>query len=129
MSDRYLGMLDECEESISRNVTEDLYERHLKPLFFELIEALAKSCGLGFAKPVCWSNDLQIFIRIFDVPAGRSSRRNWIGVPGRLDSVRRSVLRDVRNNNRNSTRGVACRARTRFVLGGFSRQTEQPARP
>ena len=33
MGDRYLIMLDECEESISRNVTENLYERHLKPLF------------------------------------------------------------------------------------------------
>jgi len=33
MGDRYLKMLVECEESISRNVTENLYERHLKPLF------------------------------------------------------------------------------------------------
>lgn len=33
MGDRYLNMLVECEESISRNVTENLYERHLKPLF------------------------------------------------------------------------------------------------
>ena len=33
LGDRYLNMLDECEESISRNVTENLYERHLKPLF------------------------------------------------------------------------------------------------
>ena len=33
MGDRYLNMLDTCEESISRNVTENLYERHLKPLF------------------------------------------------------------------------------------------------
>ena len=33
LGDRYLKMLDECEESISRNVTENLYERHLKPLF------------------------------------------------------------------------------------------------
>jgi len=33
MGDRYLNMLDQCEESISRNVTENLYERHLKPLF------------------------------------------------------------------------------------------------
>jgi hypothetical protein len=33
MGDRYLTMLDQCEESISRNVTENLYERHLKPLF------------------------------------------------------------------------------------------------
>ncbi len=29
----YLDMLDSCEESISRNVTTNLYERHLKPLF------------------------------------------------------------------------------------------------
>ena len=33
MGGRYLNMLIECEESISRNVTENLYERHLKPLF------------------------------------------------------------------------------------------------
>lgn len=33
MGDRYLGMLKECEESISRNVTENLYDRHIKPLF------------------------------------------------------------------------------------------------
>ena len=33
LGDRYLDMLNECEESISRNVTENLYERHLKPLF------------------------------------------------------------------------------------------------
>ncbi len=35
MGDRYLKMLDECEESISRNVTENLYSRHLKPLFLD----------------------------------------------------------------------------------------------
>ncbi len=33
MGDRYLNMLTECEESISKNVTENLYERHVKPLF------------------------------------------------------------------------------------------------
>jgi hypothetical protein len=33
MGARYLSMLDKCEASISRNVTENLYERHLKPLF------------------------------------------------------------------------------------------------
>ena len=30
---RYLDMLDACEESISRNVTANLYERHIKPIF------------------------------------------------------------------------------------------------
>lgn len=35
MGERYLDMLDQCEESISRNVTENLYERHLKPLFLK----------------------------------------------------------------------------------------------
>ncbi len=35
MGDRYLTMLDKCEDSIARNVTENLYERHLKPLFLE----------------------------------------------------------------------------------------------
>jgi hypothetical protein len=33
MGPRYLGMLAECEESISRNVTENLFERHIRPLF------------------------------------------------------------------------------------------------
>ena len=33
MGDRYLGMLGECEETISKNVTENLYDRHIKPLF------------------------------------------------------------------------------------------------
>jgi hypothetical protein len=33
MGDRYLGMLRECEESISRNVTGNLFDRHIKPLF------------------------------------------------------------------------------------------------
>ena len=32
MGDRYLAMLKECEPSISRNVTANLYDRHLKPL-------------------------------------------------------------------------------------------------
>lgn len=35
MGDRYLNMLGECEESISKNVTENLYDRHIKPLFLE----------------------------------------------------------------------------------------------
>jgi tagaturonate epimerase len=33
MGDTYLKMLDTCEASISRNVTENLFERHIKPLF------------------------------------------------------------------------------------------------
>jgi hypothetical protein len=33
MGDRYLTMLKECEPTIARNVTENLYERHIKPLF------------------------------------------------------------------------------------------------
>jgi hypothetical protein len=35
MGDRYLDMLDACEPTISRNVTANLYERHIKPLFLE----------------------------------------------------------------------------------------------
>jgi hypothetical protein len=31
--DRYLNMLKQCEASISRNVCENLWERHVKPLF------------------------------------------------------------------------------------------------
>lgn len=33
MGDKYLKMLDECEETIAQNVTHNLYDRHLKPLF------------------------------------------------------------------------------------------------
>ena len=33
MGERYTRMLDACEESISRNVTENLYQRHIEPLF------------------------------------------------------------------------------------------------
>jgi tagaturonate epimerase len=35
MGDRYLQMLDACEEQISRNVTYNLFERHIRPLFLE----------------------------------------------------------------------------------------------
>jgi hypothetical protein len=35
MGDRYLKMLEACEPTISKNVTENLYARHLKPLFVE----------------------------------------------------------------------------------------------
>ncbi len=33
MGDKYLNMLDSCEESISKNVTENLWARHIRPLF------------------------------------------------------------------------------------------------
>jgi hypothetical protein len=33
MGNRYLDELEACEDSVSRNVTENLYARHLKPLF------------------------------------------------------------------------------------------------
>jgi hypothetical protein len=35
MGARYLHMLEQCEESISRNVTQNLFERHIRPLFLE----------------------------------------------------------------------------------------------
>ena len=35
MGERYLKMLKSCERTIARNVTENLYERHLKPLFLK----------------------------------------------------------------------------------------------
>jgi len=34
MGERYLSMLRESEESIARNVTENIYDRHIQPLFF-----------------------------------------------------------------------------------------------
>jgi hypothetical protein len=33
MGDKYLKMLEACETNVSRNVTENLFERHIKPLF------------------------------------------------------------------------------------------------
>jgi hypothetical protein len=33
MGARYLRMLEQCEEPIARNVTENLFERHIRPLF------------------------------------------------------------------------------------------------
>ncbi len=33
MGERYTNMLDACEDSIARNVTENLYTRHIEPLF------------------------------------------------------------------------------------------------
>lgn len=33
LGDRYLKMLEDCEPTIAKNVTANLYERHLKPLF------------------------------------------------------------------------------------------------
>lgn len=33
MGDRYLKLLETCEPTVARNVTENLYDRHLKPLF------------------------------------------------------------------------------------------------
>lgn len=35
MGDRYLKLLETCEPTVSKNVTENLYERHLKPLFLK----------------------------------------------------------------------------------------------
>jgi hypothetical protein len=35
MGDKYLKMLDACEVSIARNVTENLFDRHIVPLFLE----------------------------------------------------------------------------------------------
>ena len=33
LGDRYTALLESCEESISRNVTQNLYDRHIEPLF------------------------------------------------------------------------------------------------
>jgi len=35
MGDRYLNMLRQSEESIARNVTENIFDRHIRPLFLE----------------------------------------------------------------------------------------------
>lgn len=41
MGPRYLDALDEHREHVARNVTKNIYERHLKPLFLE--DATARS--------------------------------------------------------------------------------------
>ena len=41
MGDRYTSMVERCESTISRNVTENLFERHIVPLF------LSNSASLG----------------------------------------------------------------------------------
>ena len=33
LGDRYLKLLEACETSVSRNVTTNLFERHIQPLF------------------------------------------------------------------------------------------------
>ena len=33
MGDRYLRALEACEPAVSRNVTEHLYARHIRPIF------------------------------------------------------------------------------------------------
>ena len=33
MGDRYLKQLQSCESSIARNVTQNLYDRHIEPIF------------------------------------------------------------------------------------------------
>jgi tagaturonate epimerase len=33
MGDRYLHLLEECKANVSKNVTLNLWERHVKPLF------------------------------------------------------------------------------------------------
>lgn len=48
MGDRYLNMLDTCETAIARNVTDNLYERHLKPLFVG-IDGVAQSSNAAGA--------------------------------------------------------------------------------
>ena len=35
LGDHYLDMLAACETSIARNVTQNLYDRHILPLFLE----------------------------------------------------------------------------------------------
>ena len=37
MGERYLAALGECETTVSRNVTENLYQRHIRPLFLNSI--------------------------------------------------------------------------------------------
>jgi hypothetical protein len=37
MGDRYLRLLDEFESTIAKNVTENLYDRHVKPVFVDVI--------------------------------------------------------------------------------------------
>jgi len=42
MGERYLETLEACEPSVARNVTGNLYERHLKPIFLDGAGQIAK---------------------------------------------------------------------------------------
>jgi hypothetical protein len=35
MGDQYLGLLKKFQASVAKNVTENLFDRHIKPLFLE----------------------------------------------------------------------------------------------
>jgi hypothetical protein len=35
MGDRYLDALEKCKEAVSRNVTANLFERHIRPVFLD----------------------------------------------------------------------------------------------
>jgi len=35
MGARYIALLEECQVSVARNVTTNLFERHIRPLFLE----------------------------------------------------------------------------------------------
>ncbi|HEV2861290.1 MAG TPA: tagaturonate epimerase family protein [Pyrinomonadaceae bacterium] len=45
MGDRYLNLLKENEEIVGRNVTENLYDRHIKPLFIGAETAATTTAG------------------------------------------------------------------------------------
>jgi hypothetical protein len=47
MGDRYLGLLGACAATVSRNVTGNLYDRHLKPLFLPVPSPLGGRVRVG----------------------------------------------------------------------------------
>lgn len=49
MGDRYTDLLLACRTSVARNVTDNLFERHLRPLFIDDQPAQRGVAGVGFA--------------------------------------------------------------------------------
>ena len=49
MGPRYTAMLEQCEERVAENVTRNLFERHIRPVF--LGTGAATSAGLAAERP------------------------------------------------------------------------------
>jgi len=84
MGDRYVNVLEACREPIARNVTENLFERHIKPLFLALLVLLclgapdlaAAELAMGFRVGEVSQDSAIVWSRVT-----KHAERNWDGVP------------------------------------------------